>query len=204
MSAVLKKPLKHRKCRVCKTVFQPDRPMQPYCGPGCALTFVRKTRAKAEKRERRAALKRLRTRRDWLKLCQQAFNAYIRTRDEFDPCICCGKFTDDSDLATGSRWDAGHYRSTGAAPHLRFNEDNAHKQRVVCNRNKSGNIVEYRKRLIEKIGLERVEALEADNTSPKWTIEELEAMTKDYRARKKQLERTRPGPYRRLSAGTFA
>src|SRR5690606_17659522 len=73
VNAALKKPLKHRKCRVCKTVFQPDRPMQPYCGPGCALTFVRKTRAKAEKRERRAALKRLRTRRDWLKLCQQAF-----------------------------------------------------------------------------------------------------------------------------------
>ena len=161
------------------------------------MAFVRKTRAKAEKRERRAALKRLRTRRDWLKLCQIAFNAMIRIRDEFEPCISCGR-------STGAKRNAGHYLSVGSHPELRFHEDNCHSQCEHCNSWKSGNAVAYRIRLIEKIGLERVEWLEGPHEPAKWTIEELEAMTKEFRARKKQLERTRPGAYRRLSAGAFA
>ena len=59
-------------------------------------------------------------------------------------------------------WHAGHYRSIGAAAHLRFNEDNVHKQSGEQNVYKSGNIEAYRKNLIKKIGLERVEAPDRD------------------------------------------
>jgi hypothetical protein len=43
----------------------------------------------------------------------------------------------------------------------------------VCNTHKSGNLTEYRIRLIEKIGLKTVEELENTNHIKKWSIEEL-------------------------------
>ncbi|WP_221290116.1 recombination protein NinG [Massilia aurea] len=52
-------------------------------------------------------------------------------------CISCGRHH------TGIR-DAGHYRSDGAQPALRFHEDDADKQCVPCNQHKGGNAIEYR------------------------------------------------------------
>jgi hypothetical protein len=85
--------------------------------------------------------------------------------------------------------DAGHYRSTGAADHLRFNEDNCHAQSVYENRDRAGNAVAYRIGLIARIGLERVEALEADNTPVKWTREVLREIRDTYRRRANELEK---------------
>lgn len=48
----------------------------------------------------------------------------------------------------------GHHSPT------RFDPDNVHAQCIQCNHYLSGNLLEYRKRLIDKIGLERVEAVE--------------------------------------------
>jgi hypothetical protein len=106
-------------------------------------------------------------------------------------------------LLTGSRWDAGHYRSTGAAPHLRFNEDNCHRQLVVCNRHGSGRAVDYRIGLIARIGIERVEALENDNSVAKYTVDDLKAICFRYRAKLKDLK-SKPGAFAKLSAGAFA
>ena len=85
--------------------------------------------------------------------------------------------------------DAGHYRSTGAASHLRFKEDNCHAQSKHDNQYKSGNAVEYRIRLIERIGLERVEALESDNQPKKWERDELIAIKAKYKAKLKELQK---------------
>lgn len=60
-------------------------------------------------------------------------------------------------------WDAGHYRSRGSASHLRFNLLNIHKQCVKCNRFNSGNAVDYRIRLIKRIGEDNVIRLENNN-----------------------------------------
>ena len=200
MSAVLKKPPKPKVCKApsCRASFVPVRMGQKTCpNAKCALEHIRAEKQRERTREKRAGLRKLRTRRDWLKLCQIAFNAMIRIRDEFEPCISCGR-------STGAKRNAGHYLSVGSHPELRFHEDNCHSQCEHCNSWKSGNAVAYRIRLIEKIGVERVEWLEGPHEPAKWTIEELEAMTKEFRARKKQLERTRPGAYRRVSAGAFA
>lgn len=88
----------------------------------------------------------------------------------------------------GSR-DAGHYRSRGAAGWLRFNEDNCHSQAKKCNRYGSGRATEYRVGLIARIGLERVEALEANNTPIKWTIIELKAIKATYTAKLKEVKK---------------
>lgn len=180
-----------KKCRVCKSKFEPFNSMQVVCGPKCAADYAREQRQKEWDKETRRRKKELREndRRWQLKELQKEFNEFIRLRDADKPCICCGKWTDDGDLITGSRWDAGHYRSIGANPELRFNEDNCHKQLVKCNRDLSGNVVNYRINLIKRIGLARVEALEANHPPKKYTLDEIKEMRKEYRAKIRELKR---------------
>jgi len=102
---------------------------------------------------------------DHLHEAQRHFNMYIRIRDEHKPCISCGK-------VSGVQFHGGHYRTTKAAPQLRFNEDNVHKQCAQCNNHLSGNITEYRIELVKRIGVERVESLENNNELHRYTIDE--------------------------------
>ena len=130
--------------------------------------------AKVERAETRRRKEAIKTIPQLTREAQLAFNAYIRARDQAagHDCISSGRPLDWS----GNAVDAGHYRSTGAAPHLRFNEDNCHAQSKHDNQFLAGNAIDYRIRLISRIGLERVEALEADNEIRKWTREELIAI----------------------------
>jgi hypothetical protein len=137
---------------------------------------IDKQQAKKEKAARvkhRADKVKLKTAGEYIKEAQASINAFIRIRDYRNPCISCGGTSSDSDLLTGSRVDAGHYRSRGAAGHLRFNTYNIHSQCVKCNRYNSGNAVDYRINLIEKIGIDKVERLESDNQPRKFDIEYL-------------------------------
>ena len=183
-----------KKCRVCRQQFKPIQPMAVVCSPACALSLAQSKRAKdekvalvKEKRADKARKERLKTRRDWEREAQTAFNAFIRARDADKPCICCGLPLSAGDV--GGAYDCGHYRSTGSAPHLRFVEDNAHAQRKQCNRWGAGRAVDYRLGLIARIGLERVEALEADQTPRRYTADELKAIRDEYRAKARELKR---------------
>jgi len=178
---------RQKRCKVCREQFTPRNSFAVACSPRCAMEWTHRQAQKQARAEKRAGRERLMTRRDWMKKAQEAFNAYIRARDDGLPCICCGRFADDNDLITGSRWDAGHYRSTGSAPHLRFHEDNCHRQLVRCNRHGAGRAVDYRIGLIARIGLARVEALEADQAVRKFTIDDLKAIEATYKAKAKAL-----------------
>lgn len=149
------------------------------------MKFAQKKNAeKAKKEERRIdKLKRdeLKTRRDWLNEAQVVFNRWIRLRDYLRPCISCGK--------ENATWDAGHYRSVGAAPQLRFDEMNVHKQCVHCNQHKSGNAIEMRIGLVNRYGVEVVERLESTNESVKWTIEDAQRIKREYANKIKQHNR---------------
>lgn len=136
-------------------------------------------------REQKARLK---SRGDHTRETQQAFNAYIRERDRHRPCISCGTCNPGGD-PRGGVWDCSHYRSVGACPELRFEELNAHKSCKQCNRDKSGNIVEYRINLIQRLGQEAVDWLEGKHEPKKYTVEELKAIKAKYRALKRELER---------------
>jgi len=168
------------------------------CSYPCAKAWVdaRNAKLKAQKAKQEAKIDRqitkqrkeaLKTRNDYIKEAQVAFNAYIRERDKNQLCICCGKPLALD--AVGGGFDCGHYRSTGSAPHLRFNEDNAHGQRKVCNRYGAGRAVDYRLGLIQRIGLRRVEALEAENTPAKFDIDELKAIKEHYKTKLKELKK---------------
>lgn len=140
-----------------------------------------------EKRRERARKEALKTIPELIKEAQREFNRFIRARDRLAgfPCISSGRPLDWS----GNAVDAGHFRSVGSASHLRFDERNVHAQSKHDNQWKSGNVVDYRINLIERIGLEAVEALEADNRVHKWTREELIAIKEKYRAKARELEK---------------
>lgn len=178
----MNKPIRPKKCAGCGGVFQPERQFQKVCGIDCAYKVARVIGGKKRAAQYRADKKRMKSRADWLKEAQAAVNRYVRLRDAGQPCISCGTMKPDIQYA------AGHYRTVKAASHLRFNPDNIHKQcNFYCNSSLSGNIAEYRPRLIARIGLERVEALECDNSIHKWTIDEARAVKAEFAAKIKEL-----------------
>ena len=176
---------KSKPCKQCGSMFEPQRPLAYICSPICASRYVKAAKKEEAERTkaRKAAIKRI---PDLIKEAQVAFNAYIRARDKAKECICCGQDLGKSEI--GGNYDAGHYRSTGSASHLRFNEDNCHAQRKVCNRYGAGRAVDYRIGLIARIGLERVEALEANNTTHKWQRDELIEIKQTYKRKLKELQ----------------
>ena len=190
--------LKAKKCRVCRERFETNYSNRVVCSIKCSIELVQKNKAKKAAKERsekrkklREAKERIKTRSDWMKDAQKAFNAWVRERDHVEPCISCGKFVNNDGLITGSRADAGHYRSVGACPELRFTEENCHLQCVRCNRDLSGNSVAYRIGLIERIGLEKVEWLEGNHPPKKYTIEDLKGICRHYRAEARRLGKLR-------------
>lgn len=119
----------------------------------------------------------------YIKKAQTAFNAFIRERDKNQLCICCDKSYGTNEL--GGRFDAGHYRSRGAAGHLRFNEDNCFGQRKYCNTYHAG---DFRAGVIKRIGQERHDAIINNNEPHKWTKEELIEIEQKYKQKLKQLK----------------
>lgn len=185
-----------RKCRnkACGERFTPFRMGQIGCCTGCEIVLAkdhiakaRNDRAKAERKADKARKEAIKTIPELKREAQTAFNAFIRFRDKDMPCISSGKPL--SQEAIGGGFDAGHYRSIGSAPHLRFNENNVHGQSKQDNRYGAGRAVEYRIGLIARIGLEAVEALEADNAYHKWTADELKAIKTTYKEKLKELQK---------------
>lgn len=194
--AIERKQPKPKKCRVatCRASFVPQRLGQAVCSPKCALATVevqkakeKKSLAQAGRRDIKVRKEALKSRGDHMREAQQAFNAYIRARDQAAGhlCISSGKPLDWS----GNAVDAGHYRSVGSAPHLRFDERNCHAQSKQDNRFLSGNAVDYRIGLIARIGQEAVDALEADQSVRKYTVDEIKAIKAEYRAKTRELKR---------------
>ncbi|HJH21610.1 MAG TPA: recombination protein NinG [Pseudomonas lactis] len=187
-----RKPAKPKKCRVatCRASFVPSRMGQAVCSPACALIDgprhapkARKALADIERKEIKVRKEKLKSRADHLKDTQHAFNAWIRARDAGQPCISCGTTAD-------VQYCAGHYRTTGSCPELRFEPLNVHLQcNKNCNLSKSGNILGYRPRLLEKIGAEMLAWIEGPHEAKRYTIEQLKAMTADYRAKTRELKR---------------
>ncbi len=124
----------------------------------------------------------LETVQDFMNMTQVVFNRFIRERDKHENCISCGKHIN------GVR-HASHYLSAGGHSNVRYHEDNVWVSCYKCNVMLSGNQVEYRKRLIDKIGIERVEWLESNGaTERRYTKEELREIMKEYKQKVKKLE----------------
>ena len=172
--------------------------MQSICqDTQCIITTVERAKAKRERLEHfsmsqeqrliKRKLEKLQSKPELTKKAQAAFNAYIRARDYGKPCICCGKPIAWGEAKTGGVCDAGHYLSRGAHVQHSFNEDNVHAQLKYCNKSLSGNFANYRKGLIARIGIERVEALENSHDLNHYTKDELREIAATYKAKLKTL-----------------
>ena len=170
------------RCRICRDKFEAKYFLQKAClNPACLAEWAKLDREKkadithkVRKREFKDNDKSLRT-----KEAQKAFNAFIRARDNDLPCISCGR-------THLGQYHAGHYKSTGSSPELRFEEINNNKQCAPCNNHLSGNIENYRINLIKKIGLDKVEWLEGPHEPKKYTCAELKEIELMYKQKIKK------------------
>jgi len=158
--------------------------MQTTCTWEHALQYAKAQREKQERKELREAKRRIKTRAEWLKEAQAAFNAWVRERDYGLPCISCGRFHQ-------GQMHAGHYRSVGAHPELRFEPANVHKQCAPCNTHLSGNAIEYRIALLKRIGFELVAWLEGPHDPKHYTIDDLIEIRQKYTRKRRELEKER-------------
>jgi len=175
--------MKAKKCKVCKNEFTPIyTTAQSTCSLSCAIEQTAQKKSQVWKERKKILKDELTTVQDLMKVAQQVFNKYIRLRDDGNLCVSCGK------TINGVR-HASHYLSAGGHSAVRFNTDNVWVSCFKCNVMLSGNGIEYRMRLINKIGIERVEWLENNGSiAKKWTREELQEIIKEYKLKYKELE----------------
>ena len=121
---------------------------------------------KQERAQDRAKREKLKSRSEWEDECRRIVQKIARLRDRHDGCISC-----HLPASWGGQWHGSHFRSHGAASAVQFHLWNIHKSCSSCNRDKGGNIHEYRPRLIAKIGQDRVDWLMAQNQLFKPPIE---------------------------------
>ena len=180
---------KAKACAVCERVFVPERMGQVVCRYVCGLKKARSDRMAAAQAEKESVKRRkeaLKTIGQLIADAQEYFNAFIRQRDKDKGCFVCGRpFTDKP----GQVQHAGHVRSRGAAGHLRFNEDNCHGECEGCNGPHGAKPHQIKAGAIARIGLERFESLENDNTPHKWQRDELIAIKATYRAKLKEMKK---------------
>jgi hypothetical protein len=163
---------------------------QAVCSPACAIIDAPKNQDRARKaiqqedrKSLREAKERIKTKGQYMREAQTEFNAWVRARDAGLPCVSCGTTAD-------IQYAAGHFRSAGGHPELRFEPLNVHLQ---CNRNcnmaKSGNLGPYRVELIKRIGQDKVDWLEGPHEPKRYTVEDLKAIKAEYREKIKVLKR---------------
>lgn len=112
------------------------------------------------------------------KMAQEVVNRYVRNRDrdgDYFVCIACSK------TKPVSQMDAGHYLPAGQYSRARYEPDCINSECRHCNFYSGDHLIGYRKNLINKIGIERVEALEAMPKMYKWSRIELILIIEKYK-----------------------
>lgn len=183
---------KSKKCavRACRKPFVPVQPFQSWCSPECGVQIARDKQqkertalAKIERKAIREEKERIKPRSEHAREAQAVINRYVRLRDANLGCVSCGR-----PATWRGQWHASHYRSRGAAPHLRFNLHNIHKACSICNSHLSGNIMGYRPELVRRIGEERVAMLEANQERAGFAIDYLKRLKRVFAEKVRRLE----------------
>ena len=176
---------KTRRCSSCKKKVAADSiyqsQLKAFCSSECLLQYAKsphgqKDRHRAVQSDLRKRKEKLKTKGDYTKEAQQAFNAYVRARDKGKSCISCPTILYDDSVGGG--YDAGHYRSVGSSPHLRFRLDNCFGQCKKCNRYLSGNVANMRIGIVWRYGQQFLDKVESDNSVKNYTIDQLKKIKK--------------------------
>jgi len=144
--------MKNRVCKQCGAEYTPRMQAQPRCKPCMEINVKEKVfknlKKQVEKPLKKTPLK-IKIDKKWIVISKA-----VKMRDNDLPCISCLKFMPLHSV------EAGHYISRAKSTILKYNMYNIHSQCWHCNNILFGNVKEYRKNLIIKIGLEKVEWLE--------------------------------------------
>jgi len=176
-------PPRTRRCKICRTAFLPRSITHKACGPDCAATIAVTERERAERKAHKAAIFKAQPLPKFLKAAEKSLNAYVRQRDRYHGCISCEKPAHWDGL-----WTASHYKSVGSNSALRYNLFNINKGCSECNLFLSGNIGEYRRRLVLKLGAERVEWLDRQNITRRYDRDYLIRMAKIFNKKTRRLK----------------
>lgn len=164
---------KNNKCKHCKKRMPEDQArhvLHKECIEPWSVAFLAKKqakeksdrlkKAKVERAEIRSKKQKLKPRAKWLSECQAIVNRYVRVLalSHGQGCYTCGATPAQK---FGGTYDAGHFRSVGSAPHLRFWMPQIKLQCIPCNRHQGGMALAFRRALVQEHGVEWVEALEA-------------------------------------------
>jgi hypothetical protein len=173
-----------KKCRNCQERFNPIRStLEKFCQKDeCIRAMVCETKAKLWKQNKKKMKEDIMTVQDYMKIAQQTFNKYIRLRDQGNNCISCGK--------NPKKENAGHFYSAGTHTAVRFDERNVHMQCEHCNSFLSGNLLNYREKLLNKLGFEEFDRLSVDAMKTrKYTREELKQLIEEYKDKIKLISK---------------
>lgn len=185
---------KAKSCVVCERVFVPERMGQVVCRGSCGIKKARAEREAAEKAERESVKRRkeaIKPRAKWLAECQAIVNRYVRLRAlaRGEGCYTCGATPQQK---FGGTYDAGHFRSVGSAPHLRYWMPQIKLQCIPCNRHKGGMPMAFRQHLVRDHGEDWVTRLEAMQHVAKFDVDYLKRLkaviTKKVRRLEKRYE----------------
>jgi hypothetical protein len=170
------------RCKHCKQKFEPIKFLQKYClNDECVRVWVESEKAKQWKVKKQKMKNDLETVQELIKATQIIFNKYIRLRDKGQVCISCQK--------KPLKENCGHFFNANNHWNVRFSELNCHLQCEHCNTYLSGNLIEYQRNLIHKIGIENYNELEAEaRKTRKFTKDELKEIINIYKLKIKQLE----------------
>jgi hypothetical protein len=172
-----------RKCKMCKAPFKPMyTTTQMVCSVTCSVAYQNKLTDKQWQERKKAMKEKLLTVQELMKTAQIVFNKYIRLRDQGKKCISCQQLP--------KKENAGHFYSAGTHTAVRFDERNVHLQCEHCNTFLSGNLLEYRKNLLSKIGYDEFALLEAEaNVIRKYTKDELFEIIRVYKEKIKEIKK---------------
>ena len=139
--------MKPKTCKICKSKFEPEKPLQVVCKKiECAIEYgrihLKRTKIQSDKKKRleRKELKDgLMTKGDYENVLQTKINYIARLIDVNCPCVSSGKF---------GKMSGGHRFSVGSNNSIRFNLLNIWVQSYHDNCKKSGNPDGYDKFLI--------------------------------------------------------
>jgi hypothetical protein len=173
-------------CEVCLQPFLVLRLGQKVCGPVCARKFAKIVKAKGarELRERKEALKPIGQIEEQ---CRKIVQAIARLRDRDQGCISC-----DKPANWDGQWHGSHYRAHGGCSSIQFHLWNINKACWICNKLYSGRVDVQKVGIVQRYGQERLDWLDAQPKSRKFTREYLarfkKVMSKRLRRMEKRLE----------------
>lgn len=175
-------PTRCKHCKVKFTAEERGKRLHNHCIEPWTAAFQEKQKRKAvaerkakdrvEKAVDRKVREMLKPRAKWLAECQVIVNRITRLTAlrRGEGCYTCGATPEQK---FGGTYDAGHFRSVGSAPHLRFWMPQIKLQCIVCNRHKGGMALSFRQHLVKDHGNEWVERLEAMHHVAKFDIDYL-------------------------------